>query len=189
MDFARIKEIRIVDVCLRLAIPLKYRGEWASGNCPIPSHESKSKGTFAVNVKENYWVCHSESCNKRAGKKGGDVISFLALYKGIADADAAKLLAEWFGIKEAPHMARPTSAVDRNPPAKGHQNPNSGSGSVKLMQEVDVWFAEVINRGELEEEEAYLKRIKNAFKGLLIRSFKNGQRVAAGLQPLPLTET
>jgi hypothetical protein len=57
------------------------------------------------------------------------------------------------------------------------------------MQEIDVWFAGVIARGDQEDEEAYLKRLRNAFKGLLIKSFKNGQRIAAGLQPLPLVES
>lgn len=181
MDFAEIKAIRIVDVCLRYAISLKYRGEWASGNCPLPSHDSKSKGTFAVNVKENYWVCHSESCRAKSGKKGGDVISFVALKEGITDKDAAAKLAQWFNIKkEAEHIARPSSEVNNPQKEQKYSNKSSDSGK-GYIHAVDAWLEELTQRVEGEDDAAFWKRVKNGIKSKLIESFRNGQRKAQGL--------
>jgi hypothetical protein len=185
MDFTEIKAIRIVDVCLRYGISLKYRGEWASGNCPLPSHDSKSKGTFAVNVKENYWVCHSESCRAKSGKRGGDVISFVALKEGITDKAAAEKLAQWFNIKkEASHMETPVPEVKKQP-QRTHQNPSTSSDSGKgYMHELKLRMDEVIKRGEQEAEPDYLSRLAKWFMSEIHLSFRNGKRAQQGLPPL-----
>ena len=48
---------------------------------------------FSINLKRNYWRCFSESCNaNNGGKKGGDVINFVALMEGCREKDAAEKL-------------------------------------------------------------------------------------------------
>jgi hypothetical protein len=182
MDFAEIKQVRLVDVCLRLAIALKYRGEWATGYCPLPSHsDSKSKGTFAVNTKENYWVCHSDSCNKKAGKKGGDVISFVALKEGISDKQAAEKLAEWFGIKEAPHMAGPVREGQTTPHKTQEYRTSTSVEGKGYIRELNTWFDEFVRQGDQESGEDYLARLKKGFIGKVLESFRNGKRSGQGL--------
>ncbi len=48
------------------------------GNCPLPSHTSKTKDTFYVNEEKNVWYSHSDSCKKN-GSRGGNVIDFVAV--------------------------------------------------------------------------------------------------------------
>ena len=77
LDFSELKKIRIPEVLSRYGVSLRYRGEWASAPCPLPTHKTGDKArTFTVNLQQNYWRCFSESCNeKNGGRKGGDVIN------------------------------------------------------------------------------------------------------------------
>jgi len=86
IPFAQIKrDVAVVDVARRHGIELKPNGndEWLHGECKLRSHESKkSKTSFSVNIRSNFFVCHSRSCQQnRAGKTGGDVIT-LAYWLG-----------------------------------------------------------------------------------------------------------
>lgn len=102
IDFARIKrEVSVLDVARRYGVDLKGKMPWLSGKCPLPTHESKdSKSSFSVNVKDNYWKCWSDSCNKNRGnKRGGDIITLVRLMEQLSDAyDAARLLADWYHV-------------------------------------------------------------------------------------------
>src|ERR1017187_8689221 len=111
LDFTRLKAIPISDVVGKYGIQLRFRGEWGSAICPLPSHKKGEKEkTFSVNTLQNYWKCFSASCNESAGCKGGDTINFVALMDGSTQLAAAKKLAEWFNIgetKSAPlHIVR-----------------------------------------------------------------------------------
>lgn len=104
IPFAQIKrEVAVIDVARRHGFELKPDGKgiWMNGQCRLRSHESKdSKSSFSVNVKENYWICHSNSCKKnRSDKKGGDVIT-LAYWLGnhLDYYGAAKSLMEDFHV-------------------------------------------------------------------------------------------
>lgn len=99
LDFQRIKEIPIADVCARYKIALRYRGEWGSAMCPLPTHkQGEREKTFSISTAKNYWKCFSASCNEKAGCKGGDVINLVALMGGCSQLAAAKTLAEWFHV-------------------------------------------------------------------------------------------
>src|ERR1019366_2262100 len=103
LDFKEIKQIRITDVLGRYHVALKFKGQWATCICPLPTHKAGDKGrNFSVNVAQNYWRCFSESCNaNNGGKKGGDVINLVALLENCRESEAAQKLATWYGIEKA----------------------------------------------------------------------------------------
>lgn len=55
VNFEAIKHgVRITDVCARYGIQLRFRGEWASAKCPLPSHKEGGKDkTLQVNTSVN----------------------------------------------------------------------------------------------------------------------------------------
>ena len=185
LDFTAIKAIPIADVLRRYNISLHIKGQWGSTVCPLPTHKEGDRSkSFTVNLQGNFWRCFSESCNaNNGGKRGGDGINFAALMDGISQLDAAKKLAEMFHIvnqEKAPtHIEKgPVSPIEK-PDANNSQYPNTGSGSVKYMQEVEAWFDSIIRRGDQETDEQYRKRLLNALKGKLIESYRSGKRSVA----------
>jgi hypothetical protein len=109
IDFPRVKrEVLVVDVARRYGVELRGRDAWLHGRCPLPTHESKdSRSSFAVNLAENYWLCHSDSCKKnRRNKGGGDVITLVALKENCQPYEAAQKLIEWFHVNGNEKPAR-----------------------------------------------------------------------------------
>ena len=102
LSFEEVKKIRMVDVVGRYGIRLRFKGEWATAPCPLPSHTAGDKGrNFTINLGHNYWRCFSASCNqKNEGRRGGDVINFVALMENCRERDAAQKLATWYGLTE-----------------------------------------------------------------------------------------
>ena len=92
LDFARIKEIKLTNVLARYKIALRFKGEYAVCACPLPTHKQRDTGkSFSINLAGNYWRCFSDSCNaNNGGKRGGDVINFVALMDGCREKDAAQ---------------------------------------------------------------------------------------------------
>jgi DNA primase len=124
IPFAQIKrEVSIASVARRYGFELKPNddGKWLHGQCRLRSHESKeSKTSFAVNLQQNYWVCHSDSCTaNRGGKKGGDVITLVHWLEPNGDYyDAAKKLMEEFhvgGIQTAKSVSQPATNGHKPP--------------------------------------------------------------------------
>ena len=72
------------------------------GRCPLPSHVSKKGAeSFGVNVDKNVWACQSASCMEgRGGRKGGNVLDFVAHMEGCSVRDAALNLKHWFNVQE-----------------------------------------------------------------------------------------
>jgi len=72
------------------------------GKCPLPTHTSeKSNESFSVETTKNIWACQSTSCaSARQGKKGGNVIDFVAVMENCSVRDAALKLHEWFGASK-----------------------------------------------------------------------------------------
>lgn len=192
LDFAKIKEIKITDVCGRLGIALTFSGKYAKAKCPLPTHKAGDRDkNFNINLEGNFWKCWSGSCNEGAGGKGGDVINFVALMENCSQHDAAKKLADWFHV---PETSKAAPRMEKRPDEKAHieqsqrteSKPTSSNGNHKsdtkgYMQDVDRWFDEMIARGDQEDDEQYLHRIRNAVKSRLVLSFRNGKRVAQGL--------
>src|ERR1017187_10478219 len=54
------------------------------GNCPLPSHSSKSKNTFYASEAKSAWYCHSDSCKKNGRRAGGNVIDFVAAMENLS---------------------------------------------------------------------------------------------------------
>jgi len=110
MEFAALKaQVRMLDVISRYGKHLKGgKNGWFNGDCPLPTHE-KSKGTFAVNASDNFWMCHSDSCQAKRGKKGGDVIAFVKVMENCTDKEAAEKLAHWFNLQPEQNLAWSTT--------------------------------------------------------------------------------
>ena len=75
--------------------------------------------------------------------------------------------------KTASHTERPLT--DTNLQRATSKN-SSSQVSVKHMQEIEVWFDSIIQRGEQENDVGYWARILKAVKSRLHESYKAGQR-------------
>ena len=115
LDFATIRGIPLEGVLARYNVSLKRKnGKALYGNCPLPSHSSKTKESFFVNTDRNVWYCHSESC-KQGSRAGGNVIDFVAVMENLDAYDAAARLADWFRTNSPATPAQPSpppSATD-----------------------------------------------------------------------------
>jgi hypothetical protein len=188
-NFEAIKKIPLAKVVERYAGSLKGEGEWLQGKCPLPSHDtSKSNTAFSVNIPKNFWRCFSAACNAaNGGKKGGDVINFVALMEGCNAKEAAQKLAEWFGIDQASKTVKVAQQVPERPtvaskvemrPEKHSTKGESAAAEPKpshYMQEVDLWFDVTFNRLAGESDDMYWKRVRNSVKSKLIESFRSGK--------------
>jgi len=189
LDFEAIKRIPAVDVAtVHYHLQLAYKGDYANCACPLPTHKQGDKSkSFSINVKGNYWRCFSASCNENnGGKKGGDVINFVALMESSREKEAAEKLAGWYGLngnKAAPQIERRPEVSHMETHRKDSPDHNSSGDSVKYMQEIDVWFDELFKRREKEVDADYWKRARNGVKAKLIESFRNGKRQAQGFPP------
>jgi len=75
------------------------RSSWR-GKCPLPTHTGDSESSFSMNTDKNAWACHVGSCVKtRDGRKGGNVLDFVAVMEGCAIRDAALKLQNWFKVE------------------------------------------------------------------------------------------
>ena len=186
LNFEVIKQIPVADVATQhYHQQLSNKGEYANCACPLPTHKQGDHSRcFSINIKGNYWRCFSESCNENSGgKKGGDVITFVALMEGCKPKDAAERLSEWYGVGQAKtpqHMAKGSKPTEMQ---KNYPEPSTGSDSVKYMQGIDAWFDDLFKHREKEVSVDYWKRTRNGVKAKLIESFKNGKRQAQGLPP------
>ena len=62
VDFRAVKEaVSMADALGRYGVRLRQtNGFTLRGDCPLPSHSSKSAGTFVVNTAKNIWTCKSD---------------------------------------------------------------------------------------------------------------------------------
>jgi hypothetical protein len=194
LDFKAIKAIPLTQVLQKYGVALTFSGKYAKARCPLRAHKAGDKDkNFNLNLEQNFWKCWSGSCNEKAGVKGGDVINFVALMESCSQHDAAKRLAEWFHV---PETSKAAPRIEKRPDEKAHikqsqrtdSKPNSSNGNHKsdtkgYMQDVDAWFDDMIVRGDQEDDEQYIHRVRNAVKSRLVQSFRNGKRVAQGLLP------
>lgn len=90
------------------------------GQCPLPTHSSKeTKYSFSVNTEKSIWTCKSDSCVKASGKKGGNILDFVAVMESVAIIDAAKKILEWLptnGNSPKPGTPKPEPAKAENTP-------------------------------------------------------------------------
>lgn len=85
VNFAALKQsISMAQVLRYYGVRFRTVGEYAlRGKCPLPTHTSvQSTDSFFVDLRMNFWVCHSSSCiAARAGRKGGTVLDFVAAFE------------------------------------------------------------------------------------------------------------
>ena len=122
VDFKLVKErVSIESVLEHYNIRLRrVNKNTFRGTCPLPTHSSeKSKESFCVQAQKNIWSCQSDSCvHARDGKKGGNVLDFVALMESCSIRDAALKLNDWF---------LPSS------PAAAQRSPAEGSGQTEKL--------------------------------------------------------
>ena len=68
------------------------------GRCPLPTHGTGASDTsLGVQTEKNAWACQSASCvAARGGRKGGNVLDFVAAMESCTVRDAALKLQGWF---------------------------------------------------------------------------------------------
>lgn len=80
------------------------------GDCPLPTHVTSTRGSFTVRTEKNIWECRSEGCiARRDGKKGGNVLDFVAHMETCSVRDAAVKLSAW------------VEALEKNAPVAPHK--------------------------------------------------------------------
>lgn len=102
--FDKVKEtVSIADVAERFGVKLDRRDK---ALCPFHKEDTPS---FSVKKSENIFKCFG--CGE-----SGDAIDFVAKLKGVGGLEAAKLLAEMYGISETvPHGAKNAGNVPETP--------------------------------------------------------------------------
>jgi DNA primase len=154
---------------------LKFRGDYANAQCPLPTHKEGDKGkSFSINLAGNYWRCFSDSCNaNNGGKKGGDVINFVACMEKCREKDAAQKLSEWFNIKTPQHIAEGSQQTTVQ---KDYQKPSTSGDSLKgYMATIDAWYDVESVQGDQESDADFRKRFLNALKAQMIQSYRAGK--------------
>jgi hypothetical protein len=180
LDFARIKQIPIVQVVNRYKVQLRFSGRSATAICPLPSHKKDEKErTFSIKMDENFWQCFSSSC--RAGqKKGGDVIDFVAIMEHCRPVEAAQKLAEWYNI--TPKIGPANGSGSTNGKIVEHasfKEKAPATGRTGYMTEVDAWWSELRIRREDEDEVSHSARMLKEVKARLLSSYRAGQSKVA----------
>jgi len=130
VDFRTIKQnIPITSVLEHYRIALRTVSQNSlRGKCPLPTHTSEqSKESFGVDINKNIWACQSGSCvAARQGKKGGNIIDFVAVMDDCSVRDAALRIQEWFGALQSRATSRPAengATAQSKLVAKGNQKP------------------------------------------------------------------
>lgn len=87
------------------------------GKCPLPAHTSESsKNSFSVQTQKNIWACQSTSCAAtRQGKKGGNMLDFVAMMESCSIREAALKLHDWF-VPATPAQRASATKKDRGKP-------------------------------------------------------------------------
>jgi DNA primase len=119
VDFRAVKEaVSIEQVLTHYRVKVRtVHNSALRGRCPFPGHTSKSKGeSFSVDTSKNAWACQSDSCvAARGGRKGGNVLDFVAAMERCTVRDAALKLQEWFGLGTQPKpMPQPINGATRD---------------------------------------------------------------------------
>ena len=119
--FDRVKStVRIADVVERFGVKLNGKG---AGLCPF--HKEKTP-SFSVKKSENIFKCFG--CGE-----SGDAIDFVAKIKGIDGIEAARLLAEIYGISEDTRGG--SKAVGKSPKPSQSSAPRANCGGVAQITE------------------------------------------------------
>ena len=161
MDWVSFDEIKN-KITLRMAverygIPLRKNGsQGLRGKCPLPTHQSKeSKESFIVTFNKGTggaWSCHSDSCAaSRGGKRGGNVLDFVAAMERCSIREAAIKLQAWFLVSAAgrppePDGKEPDAATAAGKEPKRELVSGKGSGAGETEPNKPLGFALPLRR-------------------------------------------
>ena len=164
VSFDEIKKLVPLQLVLdRYGVPLRRIGpNTLRGKCPLPSHASKeSKESFIASLDKGTggaWSCHSNSCaSARGGKRGGNVLDFVAAMEKCSVRDAAIKLQTWFLVSAAGQQPAPSAAsnepeqklVSEKTDGAGESGPNKPLAFV--LKSVDPAHCYLTERGLTEE--------------------------------------
>jgi hypothetical protein len=97
LPFFETVTLEMVMDCYGVALRC-VNGTSLRGKCPLPTHGSDdTKASFGANTDKNAWACQSRSCvSARGGRRGGNVLDFVAVMESCSIRDAALKLREWY---------------------------------------------------------------------------------------------
>ena len=101
VDFKAVKEAVSIEMVIEhYGLELrKVNASTLRGKCPLPSHVGESENSLNVNTQKNAWACHAASCvANRGGRKGGNLLDFVAFMENCSIRDAALKLQNWFSV-------------------------------------------------------------------------------------------
>jgi DNA primase len=119
-----------------------------------------------VDIGKNVWACQSDSCVKaRGGRRGGNVLEFVAVKEGVTVREAALRLASWFNIVSPPpegsateKRAQPAKEEPPTGPREPREDENQGQDQAEpnkplkfTLKGVDSSHGYLTGRGITEE--------------------------------------
>lgn len=160
IDFREIKQLVSIEAVLdHYNIKLRHVNKTSlRGPCPLPTHSSdKSVESFSVQIEKNIWACQSTSCvAARSGKRGGNVIDFVAVMENSSIRDAAQKLHEWFvqspsetSAKKQPAKKKISQLVaeKNSTPQKGESEVVTNKPLTFTLKDVDATHPYIHQRG------------------------------------------
>jgi len=166
VDFKKVKEAVTMEMILtHYGLEIRrVNATYLRGNCPLPTHGKGSERTFGVHTGKNAWACQSSSCTfAREGKKGGNVLDFVAVMESCSIRDSALKLQNWFSVVAS--NERPSDYV----PSRDRKRESSKLVREKKDEEVsDKTSVEVSS----VESEAPNKPLEFALKSIDMRFAK-----------------
>jgi hypothetical protein len=199
IDFKTVKNLAGFQAVLEhYGIKLRTTGHsQLRGRCPLPQHSSAdSRDSFNVNVDRNIWSCKSGSCiAARNGKEGGNILDFVCTMEQCTLPEGARKMMEWFGSKPNQQSsatngttgasAKPVSEkrlsreARREDPKPDGCLPEAMVKELPFMQQIEIWFADLIKLRDNESDGEYHTRVLNGVKTKILDSYRNGKKAAA----------
>jgi hypothetical protein len=148
VDFKAVKAAVSIEMVLARYDVKVHRSNqfYVRAPCPLPTHKTgDSNQSFGANTSKNAWACQSQSCvDGRGGKKGGNVLDFVALMESCTIRDAALKLKEWF-MSEATEDQQKRAAPEKRVAEKNERgSDNDGDKpAAKLHAERRGYLASV----------------------------------------------
>ena len=102
VDFREVKAAVSMEMALaHYSVTLRRVNKTSlRGACPLPIHpEGTNPNSFGVSTEKNAWSCQVPGCvASRIGRKGGNVLDFVAVMEDCSIRDAALKLQNWFSV-------------------------------------------------------------------------------------------
>jgi len=153
IDFRAVKESVSMEMILAHynVRVRKVNQTYLRGKCPLPSHTSKESGdSFGVHAGKNVWACQSDSCVKaRRGRKGGNVLDFVALMENCSIREAAAKLQDWFRVASpaTPTNDKNSGTVFPDGTGEGSKTPDSNRPLEFTLKDVNPEHEYFAKRG------------------------------------------